>query len=436
MSIPEITNNGNHLYYIENTAKNSAHKISKRNLATSTITEAGQTIDAKKQLIKHESPYLEVAKEVGISMIPIYGTIHEFQKGNIGWGIFSAVTDALSLIPVIGAGCKATGALIRGGETAIKGIEACVVTTESINTTAKIMAKEASQQLAKDSISTTSKELATASLRAVDPGLELLYKGSKSLTKRAIKLPEKGLVKAAKTSSTKAISAAETLLVATKNIGKNASLKSSKILEKGAINTLFKDKTRNIFHRSKPFGKSISNLLNHSKWHSFDKIEKKILAKEAQDLHKNFMNLRKGLLDVNYQFLRDLSRTKFVINGNTIAKGPSLKILEDVKTAFSGIEDNIRLFSAYGNQSILTGPQMILARKIKNFGSYGSSNAKTVYTAKTLDKGRLEFIAQYTADLHHTDKLKTDGLKSYGVQVKAILSQKKVPKLKYSYYAH
>ncbi|MBA5723781.1 hypothetical protein [Candidatus Liberibacter sp.] len=151
MSISAITNDENHLSSIENTAKNSAHKILKRNLATSTITEAGRTIDANKQLIKHESPYLEAAKEIGISMIPIYGTIHEFQKGNIGWGIFSAVTDALSLIPVIGAGCKATGALIRGGETAIKGIEACVVTTESINATAKIMAKDASQQLTKDS---------------------------------------------------------------------------------------------------------------------------------------------------------------------------------------------------------------------------------------------------------------------------------------------
>ncbi|MBA5723780.1 hypothetical protein [Candidatus Liberibacter sp.] len=430
MPISTIINNENHLSSIENTAKNSAHKISKRNLATSTITEAGQTINANKQLIKHESPYLEAAKEIGISMIPIYGTIHEFQKGNIGWGIFSAVTDALSLIPVIGAGCKATGALIRGGETAIKGIEACVVTTESINATAKIMAKEASQQIAKDSISIASKDLAKTSLRAIDPGLELLYKASTNLTKRAIKLSEKGII----TSSSKIIRTAEIILPTAKIVEKNASLKSSKILATDAINTVFKKKTGSSLIEKI---RNISNPFKGSKWRSFDKLEKQNLAKESEFLHTNFqkVKMQEDLLKIDPQFRVDFKRANYTINGHIMSREGDIDLrMKDVAKAFSGNEDDIRLFSAYGNQSVLAAPQIALINKIKNFSSYGSSNAKTVYTVKTLDKGRLEFIAQHTADLRHIDEFKTDGLKSYGLQVKTILSQKEAPKLEYSYY--
>ncbi|USS96923.1 hypothetical protein M5J15_16370 (plasmid) [Serratia symbiotica] len=36
----------------------------------------------------------EISKEVALSMIPIYGTVREFQKGNIGWE-YSALLQML-----------------------------------------------------------------------------------------------------------------------------------------------------------------------------------------------------------------------------------------------------------------------------------------------------------------------------------------------------
>ncbi len=57
----------------------------------------------------------EISKEVGLSIIPVYGTVRAFSQGKIGWGIFGAITDALMLIPVVGSMTKAAGAAIRGG---------------------------------------------------------------------------------------------------------------------------------------------------------------------------------------------------------------------------------------------------------------------------------------------------------------------------------
>ncbi|WP_339037493.1 hypothetical protein [Serratia symbiotica] len=72
----------------------------------------------------------EIAKDVTLSIIPIYGTVREFQKGNIGWRIFGAITDALTVIPVIGAGAKAVGTAIRGGSAAVKAVRVGLTAAE------------------------------------------------------------------------------------------------------------------------------------------------------------------------------------------------------------------------------------------------------------------------------------------------------------------
>ena len=117
----------------------------------------------------------EIAKNITLSMIPIYGTVREFQKGNIGWGIFGAVTDALTLIPVIGTGAKAIGTAIRGGSAAVKavrvGLTAAEVTSKiTTATVAKQFAEGAAEGLIK-----SGKELGQAALRVADPGIELIY---------------------------------------------------------------------------------------------------------------------------------------------------------------------------------------------------------------------------------------------------------------------
>lgn len=130
----------------------------------------------------------EISKEVALSMIPIYGTVREFQKGNIGWGIFGAITDALTLIPVIGAGAKAIGTAIRGGSAAVKALRVGLTTAEVTSkittvTVAKQFAAGASEGLAK-----SGKELGKAALRAMDPGIELVYEGSSLIRRQTAKM--------------------------------------------------------------------------------------------------------------------------------------------------------------------------------------------------------------------------------------------------------
>ncbi|EMS36066.1 hypothetical protein [Candidatus Liberibacter americanus] len=73
---------------------------------------------------KKSSDFFSNAKDVMVNLIPIYGTINEFKKGNTGWGIVGVITDALILVPVFGYGIKVVATLARGGakvaENAIK----------------------------------------------------------------------------------------------------------------------------------------------------------------------------------------------------------------------------------------------------------------------------------------------------------------------------
>ncbi|MCP1065173.1 hypothetical protein M5G07_04920 [Serratia symbiotica] len=112
-------------------------------------------------------------------MIPIYGTVREFQKGNIGWGIFGAITDAITLIPVIGAGAKAIGTAIRGGRAAVKALRVGLITAEvTSKITTVIVAKQfAAGASGASGASEGLARLGKAALRAIDPSIDLIYNG-------------------------------------------------------------------------------------------------------------------------------------------------------------------------------------------------------------------------------------------------------------------
>ncbi len=94
--------------------------------ATKNTTEKGEINDSSQD----KASWGDVATNVGLSLIPVYGTIREFQKGNIGWGIFGAVTDALTLIGV-GYAAKALSSAVRGGTAAIEAARGTLAITEA-----------------------------------------------------------------------------------------------------------------------------------------------------------------------------------------------------------------------------------------------------------------------------------------------------------------
>lgn len=129
--------------------------------------QPGSSIDkmtARLKAIANDPATLETLKDAGISMIPVYGTYCEFQKGNIGWGIFGAVTDIATLVGV-GLAAKGVACSIRGGAAAVKVARVGFATSQTVNATTKVATMNLGKSL----------------LRAVDPGVELLYKGGKAI---------------------------------------------------------------------------------------------------------------------------------------------------------------------------------------------------------------------------------------------------------------
>ncbi|MBY7649005.1 MAG: hypothetical protein C4617_00555 [Candidatus Liberibacter europaeus] len=63
-----------------------------------------------------------IAKEVFTSMIPIYGSIQAFKKGNTLYGLFGIIADILTLIHIMALGDKLEGFLIQGCKAIVSSI--------------------------------------------------------------------------------------------------------------------------------------------------------------------------------------------------------------------------------------------------------------------------------------------------------------------------
>lgn len=120
-------------------------------------------------------PAESLTKEILISLTPIYGTIHEFEKGNIGWGIFSAITDVLSLAPIVGTGIKALSAGIRMAKIAAISERAVWAAGKVGVQTSRLPAALRIADAGYQGASTFAPNLVRATARAFDPGVELAY---------------------------------------------------------------------------------------------------------------------------------------------------------------------------------------------------------------------------------------------------------------------
>lgn len=130
----------------------------------------------------------------GESLIPIWGSgreaIYNFQKGNIGWGIFYgvlAVTDVFlvkSLVTAVGKG------VIKGGGKLIAKEGAEVIAKEGTEVAAeqgaKVVAKEGSEVILKEGSETVAKETTEQAIKYASPStLGTLVGTSTSQMRRA-----------------------------------------------------------------------------------------------------------------------------------------------------------------------------------------------------------------------------------------------------------
>ncbi len=164
-----IENNSDTLFSAGSQSDSVVHSVSEMKQGSITEQSAATQHSVNKKEIENVpsggASVVDIAEEAALSAIPIYGTVREFQKGNIGWGIFGIITDVLTLVPIVGAPLKAAATAIRGGETAVKAARAGLATTDA----ATKLTAEASASLAK-----SAEDTGKAALHSVTSP-ELLY---------------------------------------------------------------------------------------------------------------------------------------------------------------------------------------------------------------------------------------------------------------------
>jgi hypothetical protein len=313
----------------------------------------------------------EISKEVALSMVPVYGTVREFQKGNIGWGIFGAITDALTLIPVIGAGAKAIGTAIRGGCAAVKALRVGLTTAEVTSkittaTVAKQFAAGASEGLVK-----SGKELGQAALRAMDPGIGLVYGGSSLIRRQTAKM-------ASNISST--------------------IVKSADALED--------------FGKWKKFPSSIPVL---------DTIN---------ILQDNFHKI-KTTTKLSEQFLLDFNRATYKVDGKVIPRGDHIQF----EKAIPDIKKRQLISSYANQASLADPSVGAMSFLPDSFAKHGAHNSNVSYEIWNTPDKKIKLIAKVESQLTPVDIADGEKIySSYGLKAEMILSENTPSKYKYSYY--
>ncbi|ADR52104.1 hypothetical protein CKC_01765 [Candidatus Liberibacter solanacearum CLso-ZC1] len=458
MNFPGIDNNTNPSPPVQELKNALAPQAEKISLHPNPPNDAKSLLDIEKPS-SSSSKIGETAKEALLSLIPIYGTIQSFKKGEIGWGIFGAITDVLTLVPVVGYGAKMVGALARGGNAAIKISKAGAIAASatastyaaatrggaaladgalitkyamegesafnagsatvkatsstlyesnvitkaaesthstldkaailpiskntiktSVNTAEmdKIAAKVVEQSTKKTTLSNkktikqASKKFFIASLRAVDPGLELLYQGGKAAIRKSRSIPEKIM--------------------------------------------------------------KTSHSLPKNTWKNIDSIpsEYKMVSLSDESLFRNFKQLNKNELD--QQFLLDLNRAEYIINGKNMRDTNQKSQLAYLQKTFANDPQKLQIISAYAHQGIFADGISYLMETIPNMLSYGSKNGKTTFQINTLGEEGVRLSAKYTASLVTENQAIKNPLREYGLKIDTILFPNKAPQFTQYFY--
>lgn len=141
----------------------------------------------KKQLRKalydhgYDKTPLQKVKEFGLSLIPFYICINEAQAGNVGGALFACSIDVLILLPVAGSLMHLTSGavyIVGGGGMQMRAV---IANGLILNHSIKNIVKDGGLALLRNTyphlIKTATSELpalSLATLRAIDPGVELI----------------------------------------------------------------------------------------------------------------------------------------------------------------------------------------------------------------------------------------------------------------------
>ncbi|ACT56922.1 hypothetical protein Q7M48_01580 [Candidatus Liberibacter asiaticus] len=413
------------------------------------VRELTQNKASTEQVIDISTKVKDVAVDVAVSMIPIYGTYREFKKGNYGWGIVGAISDAALLIPVVGYGARAAINLVRGGSIALKAgtagtmiaaKEACTI-AQATEKTAKLTAltKEGITSIrtiegssvtiksesigTKASISSTntaeksaiSQKITTNSTTEIGKTTEVVEESISKINSQLSKSTPQGIW-------TKALTKADPALESIYQRGKifSNTIKNNAFIEKLA-------------HTTKAIDKKIPFIGNQWRDINTAHSEFKMVPLSDQTLFRDFQGLCGKNID--NQFILDLNRASFIFNGKKLARDNSAEAIQKLMNQFAKNPKQLQLISSYANQSIFADSVVHLMQSIPEFAKYASkSGSASKFTAKTLTNGEVAFTAKYTTKVQAVDKIAGKPLKEYGLKISGILSPDKATELQRSFY--
>ncbi|QTP63986.1 hypothetical protein HUT03_02905 [Candidatus Liberibacter africanus] len=194
--------------------------------------------------------------------------------------------------------------------------------------------------------------------------------------------------------------------------------------------------TKKITHSTKKIDQKIPFAGEKSgvKWRTLNSADKnfKMVPLSDEVLFKSFKSLPAKNLD--HQFLIDLPRSSYIINGKELARDNSSKAVKKLISLFPNSYQKLQLISSYATQSIFSESIIHLTASIPEFKFHGSSNAASRYVANMLKNGTVEFTATHSANLKKPAEIAGPAFKEFGLKISGILSPDKATSLSYNYY--
>ncbi|WP_354688082.1 hypothetical protein V9J15_01330 [Candidatus Liberibacter africanus] len=312
----------------------------------------------------------ECTKEAAISMIPVYGTIQEFKKGNYGWGIFGIISDATLLIPFVGYGIKAASGLIRGGSIAARIGEAGAVTAAKIG----------------------------------EEGVVTATKAGEASIATATKAGESSIVTAAKETS---------------NLTKEAtSLKGESTSTKTAMNEIRSE--------SLPLGKDRFEIILPDTYPEIKKIntnyyyDYKIIELEKGKVYKNLADAK--------------NTSTFIIGKENIANGNAASMLEKLRTSLSETPQLVKLISCFAHENIFNQPFTKKFLTFKDKEAYQLYDPVYSYRFSVIDKKTVACSIKEVGNIRFKGTDVKGIYSTYGIRADGFIFTDAPGKLTYSYY--
>ncbi|MEG8098795.1 hypothetical protein [Candidatus Liberibacter brunswickensis] len=399
MIISEINNN-NKLSFIKKEG-NIKNDIQKREA----VTDINTVNNAPTQSKSFFEKALEGTKETAISMIPVYGTIREFKKGNYGWGALSLVTDVAMLLPFVGYGSKIAMGLVRGGNAAAKIGEASIVAAKE----AAIITKEGSNIV-----------------HTIEGSASAIKNQSTVIETSFHVLPDKKTLE--ETFQVSLRNTENAKLVSSPNIAANSARNTEEAGGK-IFNNILANGMENIEHSQK----SLTGLISKSK-KTFELVslnKNNELKKVGTSHYYDFRLLGEGKV---YKNFKDASKaTTFTVNGQKIATGNSENMLKALNKMFPENFKTVQLISSFAHENIFKKPFTKNFFNLKHAESYQLANPKYHYSFNVINDNKIAFSMKDIGDIVVKNSSVKGEYNNYMIRADGFIYKDKPAVLAFSY---